>query len=187
MAHRGWPFSQCQSAPLDVQLRQGIRVLDVRLAIVKGTLIAYHGVIPQHVSFATILSIIHAFFTSPLSARETLIMSIKQEDHATKSATEFSQLVRKEIMESAGGLDMWFLKNRVPTLGEVRGKVVMFSRFGVRGEDWAGGLEGMGIHPTTWPNSIRDGFSWTCKETTVRVQDWCVFILLFYFSVGSCG
>lgn len=114
-------------------------------------------------------------------------MSIKQEDHATKSATEFSQLVRKEIMESAGGLDMWFLKNRVPTLGEVRGKVVMFSRFGVRGEDWAGGLEGMGIHPTTWPNSIRDGFSWTCKETTVRVQDWCVFILLFYFSVGSCG
>ena len=46
MAFYGWPVAQCQSidTPLSVQLESGIRVLDIRLALVKDHLIAYHGI-----------------------------------------------------------------------------------------------------------------------------------------------
>lgn len=176
MAFYGWPISQCQSlaTPLAVQLASGIRVLDIRLAVKDGRLIAYHGVYPQRASFQEILGTIHDFLTAPESCREALVMSIKQEDFATVKGDVFSKLVREEIMSGPGGRDMWFLDNRIPLLGQVRGKVVMFSRFGGDGDGWEGGIEGIGIHPTTWPDSEKLGFSWDCKNTLVRTHDWSV-------------
>ncbi|KAG6813343.1 hypothetical protein H0H92_011891 [Tricholoma furcatifolium] len=168
------PVSQCQelSTPLDVQLQSGIRVLDVRLAIIDSRLIAYHGIYPQRTSFQEILAIIHKFLTDPATCRETVVMSIKQEDFAKFSYLKFSRLVHEEIFNGPGGRDMWYLQNRIPTLGEVRGKVVMFSRFGGNGEGWEGGWEGLGIHPLHWPNSEKSGFTWECKDTHVRTHDW---------------
>jgi 1-phosphatidylinositol phosphodiesterase len=176
MAFYGWPISQCQSAttPLSLQLTDGIRVLDIRLAIKNGHLVAYHGQYPERATFQSILGDLHAFLTSLSSAREAIVVSIKQEDYDTQSPEAFSTLVREEIEAGPGGIDMWFLENRVPNLGEVRGKVIMFSRFGGDGAAWKGGLEGMGIHPTNWPDSVKEGFSWTCKDVLVRTQDWCV-------------
>ncbi|KAK7035808.1 PLCXc domain-containing protein [Favolaschia claudopus] len=169
MAFYGWPFSQCQSitTPLDVQFQSGIRVLDIRLTPVKGRLIAYHGAYPQKTSFQDILISVHNFLTSPAGSSETIVMSIKQE----APSNVFSQLVHDEIKVGAGGWDMWFLESRIPKLGEVRGKVVMFSRFG-NGDGWEGGLNGMGIHPTYWPDSAKGGFSWMCNDTLVRTNDW---------------
>lgn len=174
MAFYGWPISQCQSAttPLSVQLTDGIRVLDVRLGIKNGHLLAYHGRFPQRTAFQTILSDLHTFLTAPSSARETVVVSIKQEDFATLSPKTFSSLVRAEIEAGPGGKDMWFLENRVPTLGEARGKAILFSRFGGDGAGWEGGVEGMGIHPTNWPDSSKEIFSWACKDVLVRTQDW---------------
>jgi 1-phosphatidylinositol phosphodiesterase len=109
-------------------------------------------------------------------------MSIKQEDFPIHSPPTFSRLVKKCIMANPGGWEepgnrdgyrgMWFLENRIPKLGEVRGKVVLFSRFGGNGAGWEGGLEGMGIHPLTWPDSLKEGFEWLCKETLVKTHDW---------------
>ncbi|KAH8106755.1 PLC-like phosphodiesterase [Cristinia sonorae] len=174
MALYGWPVAQCQdlATPLAVQLQSGIRVLDIRLSVKAEGLMAYHGLYPQRVSFQHILKTIHAFLTAPESCRETLVMSIKQEDFIDVKPSIFSERVRDEINKSVGGMDMWFLENRIPTLGEVRGKVVMFSRFGVDGRAWKGGLEGMGIHPLTWPDSKKHGFTWDCKNTLVRTHDW---------------
>ena len=133
---------------------------------------AYHGVVPQKVSFQQALADVYDFLTNPISCRETLVMSIKQEDFAITPPPEFSALVHKEIQMAHGGMDMWFLENRIPLLGEVRGKVLMFSRFGGDGAGWVGGLDGMGIHPTTWPDSSKEGFVWACKNTLVKTQDW---------------
>ena len=174
MAFYGWPISQCQSldTPLGIQLQSGIRVFDVRLAVKDSGLMTYHGVIPQRNSFQSILTIIHDFLTAPETCRETVVVSIKQEDYTSVQPKDFSKQVHDEIANGPGGMGMWFLENRIPTLGEVRGKVVMFSRFGGDGADWEGGLEGLGIHPTTWPDSERAGFSWECKNTVVRTHDW---------------
>ena len=108
-------------------------------------------------------------------------MSLKQEDAALTPAPFFSQLVRDTIANGPGGWDdsksdtnkgMWFLENRIPKLGEVRGKVVMLSRFGGDGTGWENGLEGIGIHPTTWPDSEKNGFEWELKGTIVKTHDW---------------
>ncbi|EPQ58546.1 PLC-like phosphodiesterase [Gloeophyllum trabeum ATCC 11539] len=174
MAFYGWPVSQCQfmETPLPVQLQSGIRVLDIRLSVIKGRLIAYHGLSPQHAPFQHILSTVHAFLSAPATCRETLVMSIKQEDFHVTSPATFSKCVHYEITNGPGGRDMWFLENRVPTLGEVRGRVVMFSRFGRDGAGWEGGTKGLGIHPTNWPDSEKLGFTWPCKNTLVRTHDW---------------
>lgn len=174
MAFYGWPISQCQSidTPLSVQLNSGIRVLDIRLAVIKSRLIAFHGLYPEKAPFQQILATIHSFLTSESSSGETIVMSIKQEDYQVTSAPVFSALVHEELYNGPGGRDMWYLDNRVPTLGEVRGKVVMLSRFGGNGDGWEGGLEGLGMHPTTWPDSDKFGFSWQCKNTVVRTHDW---------------
>ena len=176
MAFYGWPISQCQSGttPLSVQLTDGLRVFDIRLGIKDGHLFAYHGQFPERTAFQAILSDLHTFLTAPSSAREAVVISIKQEDFASQSPQTFSSLVRAEIEAGPGGKGMWFLENHVPTLGEVRGKAILFSRFGGDGTGWEGGLEGMGIHPTNWPDSSKEIFSWTCKDVLVRTQDWCV-------------
>ena len=176
MAFYGWPISQCQSldTPLGVQLQSGIRVFDVRLAVKDSGLMTYHGVIPQHNSFQSILTIVHDFLTAPETCRETVVMSIKQEDFATTPTSVFSACLHDEIYHGPGSRQMWILDNRIPILGEVRGKVVMFSRFGGNGDGWDNGLEGLGIHPTTWPDSEKNGFTWQCKDTLVRTHDWYV-------------
>ncbi|KAI0042108.1 PLC-like phosphodiesterase [Auriscalpium vulgare] len=174
MAFYGWPVSQCQSVktPLLVQLASGIRVLDIRLSINKGRLMAYHGQYPQRATFMSILTDLYDFLTSPGSARETVVVSVKQEDYDNHTPEAFSVKVREEIEAGPGGMALWYLKNRIPTLGEVRGKAVMFSRFGVDGSAWEGGLEGIGIHPTNWPDSEKSTFTWECKNTLVQTQDW---------------
>src|SRR5258708_6629527 len=139
-----------------------------------GALLTSHGQFSERTASLPFLSAPHAFLTAPSSAPATVVISIKQEDFATHSPATFSALVRQEIEAGPGGKGMWFLANHVPTLGEVRGKAILFSRFGGDGAGWEGGLEGMGIHPTNWPDSSKEIFSWTCKDVLVRTQDWCV-------------
>ncbi|KAH7340197.1 PLC-like phosphodiesterase [Rhizoctonia solani] len=172
LAFYGWPVSQCQSPnqPLFTQLMSGIRLLDVRLSVVDGVLMAYHGAAPQRTSFSAILHTLHHFLQE--RPQECLVVSLKQEDYEYTSPKVFSRLVREEIERGEGGMAMWWLENRVPRLGEIRGRCIMLSRFGGDGEEWEHGLEGMGIHPTTWPDSRQDGFEWDLKGTTVRTHDW---------------
>ncbi|KAF8164017.1 PLC-like phosphodiesterase [Pholiota molesta] len=199
MAFHGWPISQCQSlsTPLSVQLLGGIRVIDIRLAVIPPPipgsttltsdqqLIAYHGLWPQKTPFLAILHNIQAFLTSPIGSKETIVMSVKQEDFAVTPAPLFSQLVHQTIVNGPDGWSepnstasnagvnkgMWFLENRIPKLGEVRGN----------GAGWEGGLEGLGIHPTTWPDSQKEGFEWELKGTRVRTHDW--YAIPSFFSI----
>jgi 1-phosphatidylinositol phosphodiesterase len=211
MAFYGWPVSQCQTVPLVAQLEGGIRVIDIRLAVVphsdalkgpvKSTvnpeLIAYHGWWPQQTPFLAILNDVYQFLSSPAGQSESIVMSIKQEDAEVTFPPVFSQMVRDAIVHGPGGNDsnatsngsgvnqgMWFLENRIPTLGEVRGKVVLVSRFGGDGAAWPERLEGIGIHPTIWPDNRKEGFEWDLKGTRVRTHDWYVQLAKFFWLVG---
>src|SRR5258708_13599694 len=117
MAIYGWPISQCQSAttPLSVQLTDGMRVLDIRLGIKNGHLFAYHGQFPERTAFQAILSDLHTFLTAPSSARETVVVSIKQEDFATQSPQTFSALVLAQIGARPGGMGICFPPKPAPT------------------------------------------------------------------------
>jgi 1-phosphatidylinositol phosphodiesterase len=163
------------SNPLLYQLQSGIRALDIRLSIVDGRLISFHGFYPERAPFTLILATLYQFLTTDEGgSAECIVVSIKQEDTASPL---FTSLVHSEISASQGGKDLWYTEsNRIPTLGEVRGKCVLLSRFGERDG------EGLGIHPDRWPDSRREGFECECGGTVVRVSDWYVS-LPFPFSI----
>ncbi len=166
MALYGWPTSQCQDTPLYTQLENGIRMIDVRLSIDKtaNELKAYHGIFPQRTPWSAILDDLRRFLSE--QPTETVVVSLKQEDVGQE---QWNKLLVEGIEKSQRGWGMWFIDGRLPKLGEVRGKCVMFSRFGPVGYP---GEKGWGIHPTTWPNSLKGSFEWNCGDTIVRTQDW---------------
>jgi 1-phosphatidylinositol phosphodiesterase len=173
------PFTQCQEigCTLTTQLNEGIRFFDIRLKLKKGILLAFHGPWPQLTTFQTMVSEISQFLS--INPHETLIVCIQQE---TSLHPDFSRTV-KEDMQGTIAAGKWFLENRVPTLGEVRGKAVLMSRFGGgNGPDgsvpwevpvgWGRTEVRMGWRPNRWPNSVIEGFEWECGTTEVRTQDW---------------
>ncbi|OCF73596.1 hypothetical protein I204_05439 [Kwoniella mangroviensis CBS 8886] len=163
----GYPISQCQqpSTPIERQLLDGVRFLDVRLRVVGDELLMYHGPRPQRSTLSALLIVLHEFLqTHPT---ETLILCIKEETPPWHP--HFSQILYKAFEPF---LDEWVLEERIPTLGEVRGKGLLLTRFD-RDKDGNGRWEqGMGIHPYTWPDSRKEGFEWDCHGTKVRTQDW---------------
>ncbi|KAF8758855.1 phospholipase C [Rhizoctonia solani] len=104
------------------QLMSGVRVLDVRLSVVDGVLMAYHG------------STRSIFLSLPFFTPCTTFCK----------SVQGMPGVREEIERAEGGIGMWWLENR----------------------EWEHGLEGMGIHPTKWPDSAQEGFEWDLKGTT---------------------
>lgn len=95
----------------------------------------------------------------------------------------FLSLLREYVAASPPSL--WFLANRIPSVAEARGKIVLFSRFGGAGKGWEA-LGGMGIHPVGWMDSVRDGFELELPDRsrgggrpgevgwgwTLGIQDW---------------
>ena len=126
----------------------------------------YHGPRPQRSSLAHLLTTIHAFLSS--HPTETLLLCLKEEIPPGTTNPNFSKLVYAHFEPFFE--KYWFLENRIPTLGEVRGKGMVLTRFDSTGDD---GWEkvGMGVRGS-WPDSRREGFTWDSGGTEVRIQDW---------------
>lgn len=139
-ARWGWPISNCQTATITGQLLAGIRLLDLRfsykvrrpgdsmtLMLQRGHLRAYHGIQNEYLRASACLDAIVAFLD--LHPSETVVVSIKAED----ATVDFEQRVAALLDRRP---DRWYREGRWPTLGEVRGRAVLFSRYG-RGPDSA--------------------------------------------------
>jgi 1-phosphatidylinositol phosphodiesterase len=155
------------------QLTHGIRFIDIRFALIKGQLQAYHGPINQRRTAAELFEEVYAFLDAHPS--ETLLCSIKQV--RASWLIEFVWLQRKEnaavplfeeLMIHLILLEpkRWFLEDRFPTLGEARGKIILFSRYG-RGAN-------LGIHPSSWPDNVKRVFSSSAGGIQLYTQDWFV-------------
>jgi len=170
-----------------------VRYLDVRLRVVGDELLSpprallasrmqlkrafavYHGPRPQRSNLRALLDTLHLFLTT--HPTETLILSIKEE--IPPFHPHFSCRIYEAFKPY---LSRWFLEERIPTLGEVRGRGILLTRFERQDEDeWP---EGMGIHPSTWPDSRREGFEWVCGGTRVRTQDWYVHCSSIIYTVS---
>ena len=116
--------ARCQWMSITQQLNAGVRYMDIRLTRVKGKLDVYHGPAYQGISFEDVVSDVLEFLEENPS--ETLIMCIKEESDAKGENGNFEDMVKYSIDKNA---DKWFLENRIPTLGEVRGKIVLMRRY----------------------------------------------------------
>ena len=112
---------ECQYLDLDSQLNAGIRFLDIRLENKEKDLRAVHGFIDQGTNFSSIERTIETFLKNNPS--EGLIVSIKDENR--KNPSQFQPVLVPYLNPT-----YWLLGNTLPsTLGEIRGKVVLLSRF----------------------------------------------------------
>lgn len=176
-ARYGWPIAQCQevTSTIRTQLEDGIRFMDFRVTPKgrkgKERLLAYHGLTAERIELGAALQQVYEFLEEERSRGETVIISIKQEkgNRQLMKRLLFDLYVRPHE-------EKWFLSPKIPTLGEARGKIVMFSRFGESNEDRVGG-----IHPPIWPNNQKGVWEYTLPLSgqKVKTQDW--------FNIGSAS
>lgn len=120
--------SRCQSRDLLTQLRLGVRFLDLRVRADGGLC---HGRIGCALGLRGALDICGAFLRA--NSSEVLLVRVKDEANTRNSSKAVDDLVR-EIAESADY--PLYLQMRLPTVGEVRGRIVLLC-------DWADGLLGL--------------------------------------------
>ena len=127
---------QCQDASVATQLIYGYRYLDMRLVLEKRsgqeTLVLKHNIARCKVSdspfsrtltLADVLKDVYAFLDE--HPNETVIMCMKAEN--SKDDVAAVQKALYEMIDQAP--ERWYLKNEIPTLGAVRGRIVLATRF----------------------------------------------------------
>ena len=124
-------FMRCQSLTIREQLEAGFRYLDIRLNTENGKLYFYHsfakcktGILPwaDALELETVLEQVYAFLINHPS--ETILFVVKQE--GSGDIALFQKILQEYIEKKP---EMWLLTNKVPTVGEARGKVVLFRRY----------------------------------------------------------
>lgn len=132
--------ARTQSLSVLQQLYAGVRYLDVRLALSGNSILAMHGVLnckkelglfAQNLTAKDIVSDCKKFLEQ--NPGETILFLLKQEE-SEKSEKLFTRFYDELIAPSP---ELWYTKNKIPVLDEVRGKIVLLrvaeadkSRFG---------------------------------------------------------
>lgn len=149
-----WHDVICQDFCISNQLKLGMRWLDVRLNCdSNGDLTVHHSSYYLHKNFNDVIDYALDFLKD--HPKEVVVFMIKQE-HSSVSDSDFGEAVYDHIKDH--GLQNFYLEDKVPTLGEVRGKVFVVRRFvNETGKDF-------GIY-FYWPDNTKgnmydhDGFS----------------------------
>jgi len=131
--------AKTQDLTIIEQLEAGVRFLDIRCRHYQDAFVIHHGAIYQHLNFDDVLHACKQFLTANPS--ETIVMSIKQEHTAEGNTRTFPEEFQRYVNKDQA---LWYLSPGIPTMGDVRGKIVLFKRFGspeVQGidasHDWA--------------------------------------------------
>ncbi len=122
------------------QLIAGIRFLDMRCTSINNKCELYHATYDLGISLDYALNQIVPFLQRQY--RETVLMSIDQENPPGPSSLALDRVINNYVQSNPG---MWYTKNSIPTLGEVRGKIVLLRRYGAA-------TYPLGIDLSNWPD-----------------------------------
>ena len=112
----------CQDLTIHKQLVAGARFLDLRLELKGNTLKVVHGIVDERNTFENVIKDCQEFLKE--NPTETIVMSIKEEN--VNSNGKFAEVLEKRIKSKE---DLWYFGNDIPTLGQVRGKIVLLCRY----------------------------------------------------------
>ena len=144
-------LAKCQQDYIPTQLLEGVRYFDIRLGKGENPGID-HGdcyLLKKDGDFMHLSDVI-GYFNTFLSEnpKEALIMLVSRgNDEATNESltTAFANVMDKNP-------NLFYTSSRIPTLGEVRGKIVLLRRFGLAGDSVSGHTWGLDL--TEWDNKI---------------------------------
>ncbi len=135
MSLHGTDYVKNQTMDLWSQLVSGVRVLDIRCAIVEirnpteppGAFFnIYHGIIYQKANFDDVLRTVVEFLRQ--NRGETVLMRVKQE--RTNDPDRFEDVFRRRYWDKKEYKDhFWKWTSENPTLGELRSKIVVLQDF----------------------------------------------------------
>ncbi|WPG99716.1 Hypothetical protein R9X50_00253500 [Acrodontium crateriforme] len=170
------PSVRCQAVSVIDQLRNGARFLDVRVQPARpmdptdSTLNLVHGAFPISLTgpkrFDALLAEIENFLTSNPS--ETVILSLKREGTGDATDQQLATMLHDHYT-SGSKANLWYTEPRIPTLRQVRGKIVLFRRFALPTNlktKWHG--RGWGLNAENWKYNTTNSTS-----GDVCVQDLC--------------
>ncbi|MFC8584282.1 phosphatidylinositol-specific phospholipase C [Streptomyces sp. NPDC057217] len=137
-ARFGGPWSECQNTTIAQQLDSGIRFLDVRCRVTGGSFAIHHGASYQSMMFGDVLIACRDFLAAHPS--ETVLMRVKQEYSEESDAT--FRAVFDDYLDRRGWRPLFRIGDRLPLLGEARGKVVLVAdNGGLPGLKWWDGSQ----------------------------------------------
>ncbi|MDD7355232.1 MAG: phosphatidylinositol-specific phospholipase C [Oscillospiraceae bacterium] len=119
-----YSVAKCQNYTINDQLNMGVRMLDIRAKVSLGKLKIVHGVVMQGSTFEKTAECCYKFLNDNPS--ETILLSLRNEDGDTNKTASFVRLLKKEIESNK---NLWYTENRLPKIGEVRGKIILINRF----------------------------------------------------------
>mmetsp|Transcript_34391 Transcript_34391/g.83470 ORF Transcript_34391/g.83470 Transcript_34391/m.83470 type:complete len:471 (+) Transcript_34391:389-1801(+) len=152
----GGIYVTTQTWSIDQQLRSGIRFLDIRCRREGKVFTIHHGPFYQHLWFDQVLEVVRTFFEEHPS--ETILMRVKEEYDAKDGSASFVAIWNRYMNELGYG-DLlaqypWDGKT-MPTLGQVRGKIVLLRDFAWNGPE-------IGLHYNRFGNAfmeVQDDYS----------------------------
>ena len=121
----GGALAQCQTMSIGDQLAAGIRSLDMRCRQINNYFEIYHTV-DQNVSFDEVYTACIQFLQA--NPGECIIMKISPDGDAITPQGSFEDVFNRYQQLHP---DFWYLGDAIPTLDEVRGKIVFLRRFTV--------------------------------------------------------
>jgi len=131
------PIYQCQNHGLETQLVAGIRYIDIRCTVVNNELLVHHEDEYTGFTYTYVLETLFSFLTNNPS--EMILMRLKEESAAINSTMDFEEVFnyyRLSDPDTAPGCAQHFWipaspgPTVVPTLGELRSKILIIQNFG---------------------------------------------------------
>lgn len=125
MSHHGGDAVMTQSMDLATQLNSGIRALDIRCRHINNAFAIHHGFVYQQANFDDVMKAVTAFLAA--HPTETVLMRVKEEYDAKGNSRDFAATFADYMARYPG--KFWKYTSDNPTLGEVRGKIVLLQNF----------------------------------------------------------
>jgi 1-phosphatidylinositol phosphodiesterase len=123
---------QCQNTPLSTQLQSGLRYFDIRARLFKNQLLIYHQDSYTNHTFTHVLTTLFAFLSQ--NSGEVILMRLKEELTSINSTIDFMTAVNSYRHAVPNWADFFWIPPTptpsIPTLGELRGKILMLQNFG---------------------------------------------------------
>jgi Ricin-type beta-trefoil lectin domain-like/Phosphatidylinositol-specific phospholipase C, X domain len=151
--------AKCQSLSLTDQLNAGVRFIDIRCRHYNNAFVIHHGSVYQNANFDDVLNACTSFLSS--NPTECIIMSVKEEYTASGDTRTFEQTFDSYVAKNPG---IWYLGSGIPTLGSVRGKIVLFRRFSASSTP-------KGFDASYWPDNTSFAYGALSVQDNYKVSD----------------
>ena len=145
----------------------GIRFLDIRCRLIGNGFAIHHGSVYLGLDFQEVINQCRSFLSA--HPNETILMDVGHEYEDQNSTLSFHQVFLNYYNSNRylDGRDLWYTGTTIPTLGQVRGKIVLMRSF-----DLDPGTDAIGINIATGGGN--SAYSWnqfsTNPDQTVYVE-----------------